>query len=41
MTTLTSKLSAFAASVFMSGAVMAGVVYLFALQAHPQLSGLF
>jgi hypothetical protein len=41
MTSIASKLSAVAASVFMSGAMMAGVICLFALQAHPHLSGLF
>jgi hypothetical protein len=38
MSTLSTKLSAFAASVALNGAIMAGVVYLFALQAHPHLS---
>lgn len=38
MTTLYTKLSAFAAAVAMNGILMAGVVYLFALQAQPHLS---
>jgi len=38
MNTLSSKLTAFAAALAMNGLIMAGVVYLFALQAHPQLS---
>jgi hypothetical protein len=40
MNTLSSKLSAFAASVALNAAMMAGVVYLFALQAQPHLSAL-
>ncbi len=38
MNTLYTKLSAFAAAVAMNGAIMAGVVYLFALQAQPHFS---
>jgi len=38
MNTLSSKLTTFAAALAMNGLIMAGVVYLFALQAHPQLS---
>jgi hypothetical protein len=38
MDTLSNKLAAFAAALTMNGLIMAGVVYLFALQAHPQLS---
>jgi hypothetical protein len=38
MNTLYTKLSAFAAAVAMNGVIMAGVVYLFALQAQPHLS---
>jgi hypothetical protein len=37
MNTLSTKLSAFAAAVAMNGLIMAGVVYLFALQAQPHL----
>jgi hypothetical protein len=37
MNTLSTKLSAFAAAVAMNGLIMAGVVYLFALQAQPNL----
>lgn len=40
MTTLFSKLTTFAGALAMSGVVMAGVVYLFALQAHPHLSAI-
>ena len=35
---LMNKLTTFAAALAMNGLIMAGVVYLFALQAHPQLS---
>jgi hypothetical protein len=38
MNTLYNKLTAFAAAVAMNGLIMAGVVYLFALQAQPHLS---
>jgi hypothetical protein len=38
MNTLATKLTAFAASVTMNALIMAGVVYMFALQAHPHLS---
>ena len=38
MNTLSSKLSAFAAAIVMNGAIMAGVVYLFALQAQPHVA---
>ena len=38
MNTLYTKLTAFAAAVAMNGLIMAGVVYLFALQAQPHLS---
>jgi hypothetical protein len=38
MNSLTSKLSAAAASVTLNVLIMAGVVYLFALQAHPHMS---
>jgi hypothetical protein len=37
MNTLSSKLSAFAAAMAMNGLIMTGVVYLFALQAHPHM----
>ena len=37
MNTLYTKLTAFAAAVAMNGLIMAGVVYLFALQAQPHL----
>jgi hypothetical protein len=37
MDTLYGKLGAFAAAVATNGLIMAGVVYLFALQAHPLL----
>ena len=40
MSTLTTKLSAFAAAVAMNGLIMAGVVYLFALQAQPHFISL-
>jgi hypothetical protein len=35
MNTLSTKLSAFAAAVAMNGLIMAGVLYLFVLQAQP------
>jgi hypothetical protein len=38
--TLSSKLTTFAAALAMNGLIMAGVVYLFALQAHPHLSAI-
>ncbi len=40
MTTLSSKLTAFAAALAMNGIIMMGVVYLFALQAHSHLSAI-
>ena len=40
MNTFTSKLSAFAAALAMNGLIMAGVLYLFALQAQPHLSAI-
>jgi hypothetical protein len=40
MNTLSTKLTAFAAALAMNGLIMAGVVYLFALQAHPHLSAI-
>lgn len=40
MNTLSSKLTTFAATLAMNGVIMAGVVYLFALQAHPHLSAI-
>jgi hypothetical protein len=40
MNTISSKLAAFAAALAMNGLIMAGVVYLFALQAHPHLSAI-
>lgn len=40
MTTLSSKLTAFAAALAVNGIIMIGVVYLFALQAHSHLSAL-
>jgi Na+-transporting NADH:ubiquinone oxidoreductase subunit NqrE len=40
MDTLYTKLGAFAAAVAMNAAIMAGVVYLFALQGHPHFVGL-
>jgi hypothetical protein len=40
MNTFSSKLSAFAAALFMNGLIMGGVVYLFALQAHSHLSAM-
>jgi hypothetical protein len=38
MNTLSFKLTTFAATLAMNGLIMSGVVYLFALQAHPHLS---
>ena len=40
MNTLSTKLSAFAAALAMNGAIMAGVMYLFALQAQPHLAAI-
>ncbi len=40
MNTFTSKLSALAASLAMNGVLMAGALYLFALQAQPHLSAI-
>jgi hypothetical protein len=40
MNTLFSKLTTFAGALAMNGVVMVGVVYLFALQAHPHLSAI-
>jgi hypothetical protein len=40
MHTFSSKLTTFAAALAMNGLIMAGVVYLFALQAHPHLSAI-
>ena len=40
MNTLPAKLSALAAALVMNGLIMTGLVYLFALQAHPNMSGL-
>jgi hypothetical protein len=40
LNTLSTKLTAFAAALAMNGLIMAGVVYLFALQAHPHLSAI-
>jgi hypothetical protein len=40
MNTFTSKFSAFAATVAINGLLMAGVLYLFALQAQPHLSAI-
>jgi hypothetical protein len=40
MNALSSKLTTFAAALAMNGLIMAGVVYLFALQAHPHLSAI-
>jgi hypothetical protein len=40
MNTFTSKFSAFAAALAMNGLIMAGVLYLFALQAQPHLSAI-
>ena len=38
MNSFSSKLTTFAAALAMNGLIMTGVVYLFALQAHPHLS---
>ena len=38
MNTLSTKLTALAATLFMNGLVMGVVVYLFELQSHPHLS---
>lgn len=38
MNAILSKLTTLAAALLMNGLVMAGVSYLFALQAHPHLS---
>jgi hypothetical protein len=40
MNTLSSKLTTFAAALAVNGLIMAGVVYLFALQSHPYLSAI-
>jgi hypothetical protein len=40
MNTLSSKLSAFAASLAMNGLLMSSVLYLFALQEHPHWSAI-
>ena len=40
MNTLSSKLTTFTAALAMSALIMAGAVYLFALQAHPHLSAI-
>jgi hypothetical protein len=40
MNTLSSKLTTFAAALAVNGIIMAGVVYLFALQARPHLSAI-
>jgi hypothetical protein len=40
MNTLSSKLGAFAAALAMNGLIMTGLIYLFALQAHPNLSAI-
>jgi hypothetical protein len=40
MNTLSSKLTTFAAALAMSSLIMAGVAFLFALQAHPHLSAI-
>jgi hypothetical protein len=40
MNTLTTKLTAFAAALAMNGLVMGALGYLFALQSHPNLSGI-
>ena len=37
---LPAKLSALAAALAVNGIIMTGLVYLFALQAHPNMSGL-
>jgi len=40
MNTLPSKLGALAAALATNGLIMTGVIYLFALQAHPHLSAI-
>ena len=40
MNTLSTKLSAFAAALFMNCVVMSALGYLFVLQSHPQLSAI-
>jgi hypothetical protein len=40
MNTISSKLTAFAAALAMNGLIMAGAVFLFALQAHSHLSAI-
>jgi mannose/fructose/N-acetylgalactosamine-specific phosphotransferase system component IID len=40
MNTLYSKITTLAAALAMNGLIMAGVIYLFALQAHPHLSAI-
>ena len=40
METLYTKLGAVAAAVAMNAAILAAVIYLFALQGHPHLVGL-
>jgi hypothetical protein len=40
MNAFSSRLTTFAAALAMNGLIMAGVVYLFALQAHPHLSAI-
>jgi hypothetical protein len=40
MNTLSSKLTAFAAALAMNGLVLGALGYLFALQAHPNMSAI-
>jgi hypothetical protein len=40
MNTLSTKLAAFAAAVFMNGLVMSAVGYLFVLQSHPTMTAI-
>ena len=40
MNAISSKLTSLAAALLVNGFVMAGIVYLFALQAHPHLSAI-
>jgi hypothetical protein len=40
MNSLSSKLTAFGAALFMNGAIMAAVGYLFTLQEQPRLSAI-
>jgi hypothetical protein len=40
MNTLPSKLGALAAALATNGLIMSGVIYLFALQAHPHMSAM-